>query len=120
MTPAILQQVTGLPWVAEHRFARDVVGNAPGIRQRLKDAGLRDWRFDFACHQVCLAVEIEGGAWVGGRHTRGKGFEDDLRKYGAAMRLGWTIYRCSHSMVRSGEAYDTIQALCRMMLTNRH
>lgn len=120
MTPDILTQITGLPWVAEYRFAREVVGNAPGIRQRLKDAGLRDWRFDFACHHICLAVEIEGGAWVGGRHTRGKGFEDDLRKYGKAMRLGWMIYRCSPRMVESGEAYDDIEHLCRMMLTNRH
>lgn len=116
MTPAILHQITGLPWVAEHKFAREVVGNTPGIRQRLKDAGLQDWRMDYACLPIRLAVEIEGGAWVGGRHTRGKGFEDDLRKYGAAMRLGWTIYRCSHAMVRSGEAYDTIAELCRMMV----
>jgi very-short-patch-repair endonuclease len=119
VTPAILKAVTGLPWVAEHRFALEHIGAGPAIRNRLKAANLQDWRFDFACHSVRLAVEIEGGAWTGGRHTRGKGFNDDLRKYGAAMRLGWTVYRCSHAMVASGEAYDTITAVCRN-LEQRH
>lgn len=44
-------------------------------------------------------------------HTRGAGFEEDLRKYDAAMRLGWTVYRCSPAMVRQGVAIDTIKRL---------
>lgn len=47
--------------------------------------------------------------WAG--HTRGAGFEEDLRKYDAAMRLGWTVYRCSPAMVRQGVAIDTIKRL---------
>lgn len=113
MNAAILKAVTGLTWVAEHRFALEHIGDGKEIRNRLKAANLQDWRFDFACHSVRLAVEIEGGAWTGGRHTRGAGFSGDLRKYGAAMRLGWTVYRCDYALIRSGEAYDTIRVLCK-------
>ena len=115
MNEAILKADTGLHWIAEHRFAADHVGPGKGLRERLAAAKLQDWRFDFCCPEIKLAVEVEGGAWVrgGGRHNRGAGFSGDLRKYGAAMRLGWTVYRCDYALIRSGEAFDTIKVLCK-------
>ena len=37
--------------------------------------------------------ELEGGSWSGGRHTRGKGFEEDCMKYNLAVQLNWRILR---------------------------
>lgn len=59
----------------------------------------RAWRFDFAWPAEKIAVEIEGGIWNGGRHTRGKGFEEDCHKYYAAHLAGWTVFRLTGSMI---------------------
>lgn len=53
----------------------------------------RGWRFDWAWPDRMVALEIEGGAFVRGRHTRGAGFEADLEKYSEAAALGWRIVR---------------------------
>lgn len=75
---------------------------------------VRKWRFDFAWPDLKLAVEVEGGIHSNGRHVRGAGFEEDCRKYGAAMELGWNVYRCTGGMVKSGEALKTIDRLVGM------
>ena len=97
--------------VREYKFNREVVGNEKGVRARLREAGLKDSRFDFAWLDQRFAVEVEGGSWSGGRHTRGKGFEDDCIKYGQAMINGWMVYRCTGGMIKSGLAIKTIKTL---------
>lgn len=64
----------------------------------------RQWRFDFAWPNYTVAVEVEGGQWVNGRHQRGKGFEDDCEKYNEAVLDGWRVLRFTGDMVKDGRA----------------
>lgn len=96
----------------EYRFGAMAAGGpGKGLRARLAEVGLKDWRFDFAWPELMLAVEVEGGGWIKGRHNTGTGFLEDLKKYGAAQRLGWTIYRTAGELIASGEAVKTIEQL---------
>jgi hypothetical protein len=54
---------------------------------------LRKWRADYCWPIHKVIVEIEGGAWSQGRHTRGAGFIADMAKYNAAALLGYAVLR---------------------------
>lgn len=71
----------------------------------------RMWRFDLAWPNIKLAVEIEGGAFIAGRHTRGAGFEKDIEKYNAATLRGWRLLRFTHKMVNKSETLDLIETM---------
>ena len=102
----------GIYHVKEYRFGAEAAGGTgKGLRGRLEAVGLKDWRADFALLDARLLIEVEGGGWTGGRHTNGKGFADDLRKYDAAARLGFAVYRCDPAMVKAGQAIQTIQTI---------
>lgn len=62
----------------------------------------RKWRFDYAIPEYKIALEVEGGVWTGGRHTRPQGFLGDIEKYNSGTLLGWRIFRV------------TPEDLCRM------
>ena len=89
----------------EYPFAYDIVGRGRGIRARLSDARLKAWRLDLAWPEVMLAAECEGGAFVHGRHTRGKGFGQDLIKYSHAMAHGWTMIDNGLAMIHIEKIY---------------
>jgi len=79
----------------------------PLFRAMLLDAGLtiperefkfhpnRKWRFDYSWVEQKVALEVEGGVWTGGRHTRGSGFMGDMSKYNEATCAGWRVLRCT-------------------------
>lgn len=68
----------------------------------------RQWRADFRIGS--LLVEIEGGVWTGGRHTRGSGYQADLEKYNAAALGGWTLLRYTTAQAKNGTALAEILA----------
>lgn len=73
----------------------------------------RKWRADFHIEGTKLLVEVEGGIWSGGRHTRGKGYLGDMDKYNAATAMGYQVFRFSTEQVISGFAIKQIEELVR-------
>jgi hypothetical protein len=60
-----------------------------------------------------LAVEVEGGTWIAGRHTSGSGFAADCEKYNEAIIAGWRILRVTPAMIEGGKALDYIERAIR-------
>lgn len=58
-----------------------------------KFSPVRRWRFDYAWPEQHVAVELEGGCFISGRHSRGVGMRKDCEKYNAAIELGWLVLR---------------------------
>jgi very-short-patch-repair endonuclease len=56
-----------------------------------------------------LLVEIEGGTWIYGRHSRPSGYEADCEKYNLAAELGWFVLRFTNHMVEDDRAVLTIE-----------
>ena len=71
----------------------------------------RKWRFDFCYPDKKVAVEIEGGTWCGGRHTRGSGFGKDCEKYNNAVLAGWKVLRFTSKELKDGSAYKMVKEL---------
>lgn len=76
----------------------------------------RRFRFDLAWPDHMVAVEIQGGVWSGGRHTRGAGYETDCDKANLAAMGGWFLFRYTARHIESGLAVSEIeQALAGTM-----
>ena len=95
----------GIPFVREYRFAPP-----------------RRWRADFHIPLFMGSigpntgpgagwlVEIDGGGYVAGRHSRGSGMEKDAEKQSAAAILGYRVIRCTPKQVNDGTALAWIKA----------
>ncbi len=71
----------------------------------------RKFRADFAWPKFMIIVEIEGGVWSRGRHTRGSGFIKDCLKYNEAAILGWTVIRLAGAMITDGVGLDYLEQM---------
>ena len=76
--------------------------------QEFKFHPSRMWRADFHLKGKKILVEVEGGIWSNGRHTRGKGYLGDLEKYNEATMMGYQVIRFSTEQVKSGKAIEQI------------
>ncbi|MFV8194467.1 DUF559 domain-containing protein [Acinetobacter soli] len=81
------------------------------FEQEHKFHAKRKWRADFWIIGTKILVEVEGGIWSGGRHTRGKGYIGDMEKYNAAAMMGFTVLRFSTAQVKSGLAVQQIEKM---------
>jgi very-short-patch-repair endonuclease len=101
-TLAVQLEQAGIPFEAEYRFHPR-----------------RRWRADFAIEvrravsDVALAapllIEIDGGAFIGGRHSRGQGVANDAEKQSAAAILGYRVIRATPAQVADGSCLSWIQ-----------
>ncbi|HRR40086.1 MAG TPA: hypothetical protein P5244_02520 [Syntrophales bacterium] len=88
----------GLPEpVCEYRFRND-----------------RRWRVDYCWPTAKLAVEIEGGAFLYGRHNRPTSYIKDIEKYNALSLDGYHLLRFTPQQLITGEAQNTILAWFRI------
>lgn len=63
----------------------------------------RRWRFDVAWPAWLVAVEVNGGVWVAGRHSRGAGQIKDFEKLNQAQLLGWCVIQVVPKQIADGE-----------------
>lgn len=81
----------------------------PKPDREVRFAPPRRWRFDLAYPSKRVAIEVEGGTWVNGRHSRGAGMRKDAEKYNAAQLAGWRVYRVTGDMVKDGSALAVVE-----------
>ena len=92
-----LESFTGCKVASEHKFH-----------------DMRKWRLDFAIVGLKIGIEIEGGVWSCGAHTRGKGFIEDMEKYNAAVTFGWVILRFTPQDLNKITTFETIKKVVEL------
>ncbi len=71
---------------------------------------VRKWRWDFCWPEQKLAVEIQGGSFVGGGHNRGAQQQKDYEKQRVAVALGWRVLPFNTIDMKDPEAVVTFVA----------
>ncbi len=69
----------------------------------------RKFRWDFAWVEERLLVEVQGGTWVNGGHSRGSGVSRDCEKLNLATLHGWRSINVTTDQIRQGKALKWIR-----------
>lgn len=73
----------------------------------------RRWRFDFCWPNHRLALEVQGGLWTRGRHTRGAALLKEHEKLNTAAAMGYRVLFCTPDDVRTGRVAGPLAAAFR-------
>lgn len=69
----------------------------------------RKWRFDFAWPGKLVALEVQGGIFIQGRHSRGAALLKEWEKLNAAAGLGWRILYCQPKDLTTSALVETLR-----------
>lgn len=69
----------------------------------------RLWRWDYAWPEHRVALEVHGGLYTAGHHSRGASQEGDFEKTNAAAELGWRVLHCVPRKLTHAATLETIR-----------
>jgi hypothetical protein len=93
------------------------VSRLPVPVEELRFAPPRRWRFDYAWPDRKLALEVQGGLFVNGRHSRGAALVKEHEKLNMAAMLGWRVLYVTPQQVQNGQALSIVESALRPALT---
>ena len=76
---------------------------------------VRKWRFDFMWPAYRVAVEIDGGTYINGAHSRGPGIDNDNEKRNTARELGWRVFQFTGRDLQGKWGIKTIQTVANTL-----
>lgn len=113
------QKQKQLPSHLEQDFDRRwIVARGPELRKELK---FMRWRFDRACPDAMVAIELDGGiGMIGGGHTGRKGYQKDRIKDFEAAMAGWVVIRLTGKMLLGmNDGWETLRRLSEFIRERR-
>lgn len=79
----------------------------------------RKFRADFYIPKYHLIIEVNGGQWVTGRHTRGGiGYESDLEKLNTVAINGFNVLQYTYEMLQRGDHLRDLHQISLNKLTD--
>lgn len=79
------------------------------VQTEFKFSPNRKFRADFAFVEQRILIEVEGGIYTNGRHTRGAGYTKDMEKYNLAAELGYVVLRYSPNDLLKSATFEQIK-----------
>lgn len=70
----------------------------------------RRWKFDYAWPMKGVALEVQGGLFIQGRHSRGPALLKEHEKLNAGAVRGWRILYCIPQQLLTLQLAETIRA----------
>lgn len=71
---------------------------------------VRRWRMDWAWPDRKVALEVDGGVWIRGKHGRGSGIVKDHEKQNHAAALGWRILRVQPKDLLAPSTFEYVRS----------
>lgn len=99
---AILNQSFDEEWVTEYKFHP-----------------IRKWRMDYACPSLKICIEIDGGIFIGGRHSRPVGMLKDNEKLNTAASMGWLVLKFTPQQKLKTDTIELIRQTARTRKESR-
>lgn len=70
---------------------------------------VRKWRIDYYLPEYGIAIEVEGGSYINGRHVRGEGFRNDIEKYNQITAAGLMLIRVIPQDLNKQSTFELIK-----------